>query len=156
MIDLDSIALVFMDFDDTLCIRTKRTPNKDYYKSMISRDSDFYVRSGRKVGSGMIEFASQCKLRTIKLYVLTWSNSNLCYHAEKKWLDDAFSKGVFEDVLIASSREYKIEVMKIFSDVKDVPRSGILFVDDVPEILDKAYNEGFCVASPQEIALQFS
>lgn len=155
MIDLDRIKICFMDFDDTICIRTNWRSNLDYYDRIIAGDSSFYNRESRAVGKGIPEFVSQCGKHNVKLYVLTWGKSNLAYRAEKGWLDSTFGKGMFEDVIFTSSREYKIDVMKHYSKALLLHESEILFVDDVPEITDMAFKEGFSVASPQLIALTY-
>lgn len=153
MVDLNSIRLCFMDFDDTICLITDRNPNPDYCRAMIEGDKSYFKGPHRAIGKGIPEFINYCKDKGIKLYGLTYSHSNIIWRAEMGWIRDTFGEDKFEDLIISSTREYKIEILKMFSEVYKLGRSQILFVDDAVDITDKAFDAGFCVASPQEIAL---
>lgn len=156
MFDLDKIKVVFIDFDDTILLWNYRENNPDYWESMFEKDSSFYDRKGRLVGLGIREFLEACKVRDIKVYVLTWGQSNVHYHAQKGWLDKTFGEDAIKDVMITSSKDYKVEILKVYHGVyRSLRRSEIMFIDDVCEIVGKAYEEGFTVASPQEIALHY-
>lgn len=153
--NLDEIKVVFMDFDDTICVRMDRNQKDDnYFKYMLERDWTFFNRNNRKVGRGIPEFILECKKRHIKLYGLTWGNSNLAYHAKLGWLDNTFN-GAFEDVIFTRSSEYKLNILKMYSEITGIKRDQILFVDDTPDIVDDACDEGFIGAGPQQIAILY-
>lgn len=155
MVDIKYIQACFMDFDDTILVRTRRAPNLDYFEYMMKGDSSIFNRDNRAIGRGIQDFIRQCRNNGIKLYTLTCAKSNMMYRAEMKWLDETFGVGTFSDVFITSTREYKVKLIEYWHGAYHIPKANILLVDDIPEITDMAFNDGFQVASPQEIAIEF-
>lgn len=155
MIFLDNIKLCFIDFDDTLCVRTSRVKNNDYYECLIREDVDIYTRKSRAIGAGFHEFVKACKENNIKLFILTHSKSSLPCKTIMKYLDKTFGKGTFSDVIAVSTKEYKLNIIKEYARSYTATKSNVLFIDDDVYLVDMVYDDGFCVASPQEVALQF-
>ena len=153
MVDIDSIEMCFIDFDDSLAVRVNREPEPDYHDSMVMGDWRFFDRVKRAIGKGMVEFTKTLHTNKALIFVLTWGNSSLRRKAELEWCNHRLGDDVIEDVIVTSSKEYKIEVLTQFANAYNMDRNKILLIDDIPDTLDRAYEAGFSVASPQEIAL---
>lgn len=155
-IDLSEIRYCFIDFDDTLCVRTKRREDDDeYFNSTIRHDWTFYKRSERVVGKGMKKFVKECSKLGIKLFILTHDELSLKQYMCMGWANYIFGEGVFADTIVVSDPSKKVEFLKRISSANKMPRNQILIVDDFGKTLNDCDEACFETASPQEVAVLF-
>lgn len=151
---LNEYKAVFIDFDDTLCVRLVHEGNPEYYKKMLIGDKNYYINEAVFMpGVGCRNLLR--KLRTADVYCLTWADSDIVKTPKKAFIDFYFC-GMIKDIIITGTREGKVKFMEMYADVNDIKHEDILLVDDHPDTRREAFNKGFGIMSASEVAVRYS
>lgn len=150
---LTEYKAVFIDFDDTLCVRLVHEGNPEYYKKMLVGDRNYYINESVFIpGVGCRNLLR--KLRTVDVYCLTCADSDIAKTSMKAFIDFYFC-GMVKDTVITGTREGKIKFMEMYADANDIKHEDILLVDDHPDTRREAFNKGFGIMSASEVAVRY-
>lgn len=145
--------MVFVDFDDTLCIHRH---DKEYYPS----DTTFAIRCilgtqnfcdsipNKKLGQLLKEIAD----KGIKVYGLGWTTNNLHSEVKQQYIDVHFPD-TFQKFIGAGTREGKLDVINSFASAYGISSDQILLIDDHPSTLMEVREAGYYAMTPIEIML---
>ena len=150
MIDLDKLNYVLFDFDDTLCIHTRKKllsyDSTDYMKSLLLNDS-WWDKIGCKPNKYMKEFMIELQNRNIELGLISQTDSYIHMVRKQEWVKEKYDIDL-KNYCVSSD---KIDMMVALSRAYPIPFYSILIVDDKETILNMAVSKGFQAASPIEV-----
>ena len=150
MLDLNKIKAALFDFDDTLCIHTRRPRDvrveTDYIMNFIREEDNW---SGSVPSKHMKKFIDICIKRNIQVGLISSTGYFVSMQAKHKWAEDNY--GVkFENYCVGKPELKLVELAAIAQHI-GCKKSEILLVDDLYPTLEKASIEGFTACSPMEI-----
>lgn len=156
MLDLDKVKLVLFDFDDTLCIRSRRKSidNKgiDFIARILGHGSERYDYSFSPsfiMKWFVIECASQGKSLGVLSAVAVAQEAEL----KMKYVIENYDVNMIN--YCCSSVEDKIQVLEAIAISTGIPKECILLVDDLTHTIEKAADAGFMTCSPMEIVVLY-
>lgn len=147
----------FLDFDDTTCIHTKHMRPEEFRKNKIDLvidDKCGYYLNDCKSSKAMKNLLEELKVKSVPCYCLTWADHSGWVKPKKVFLDTMYP-GCFEDVIVTSSREAKIEYIKLFAEAMGCGLDEILLVEDHPDTLNLALAEGISIMSAMEVTVRY-
>lgn len=145
--------VVFIDFDDTLCVRMVHEGNPEFYRKMFKKDPNYYLDTYTfEIGVGCRRLLES--LKDSKVICLTYAESDIVREAKQHFLDARFP-GKFDDMIIIGTREGKVRLMNQYADAFKLKHSDILLIDDHPDTRREAFNDGFGIMSASEMAILF-
>ena len=150
-VNLDEIKLVIFDFDGTLAIHKdkdftahRRASEETYlnffanayrYPERFYDDIEPCVRS-----ETLYALTLELRKRNIKMYCL--SGMGLTFHLKAKQAFVNKHYGDDIDVLTVSEQALKLKGVKILQKIENCNTDEILFVDDLPEVIDMLAENG--------------
>lgn len=150
MIDIDKMRYALFDFDDTLCIHTRKKllscNSSDYTKSLLL-DSSWWDKIGCEPNEHMKNFMRELRCRYIELGLISQTNSYINMVRKQEWVKEKYNVDL-KNYCVASN---KIDMMFALSRAYHLPNNSILIVDDKEAILENAIGNGFQAASPMEV-----
>ena len=150
---LNEYKAVFIDFDDTLCVRLVHEGNPEYYKKMLVGDRNYYINESVFMpGVGCRNLLR--KLRTVDVYCLTWADSDIAKTSMQAFIDFYFC-GMVKDTIVTGTREGKVKFLEMYANANDIRHEDILLVDDYPDTRREAFNKGFGIMSASEVAVRY-
>ena len=150
MLDLENIRVALFDFDDTLCIHTKRpygsvlTP-EEYGEAVLSGGDPWPHGVAPLV---MQQFVAACHARAIHMGLLSATSTYTRAEAKVAWVTEHY--GVVMKNYCVGLGGPKVMVLQEMARHFKLEPSQVLFVDDVFEYLEAASKEGFAACSPME------
>lgn len=151
MLDLDHIKVVLFDFDDTLCIHTKRPQNTRSnveYDASILRGENPWENDGIP-SREMAAFIKMCVERNIHMGMISATGGSLSSRAKVEWVKSHYDVALNDYSVNHPAR--KVEELQSLAEYFHCERSEILLVDDLHSTLDAVASEGFLACSPMVI-----
>lgn len=150
MLDLDNIRVALFDFDDTLCVHTKRPyasalPPEEYSQAVLSGGNPWPYGVAPAV---MQQFVAKCHALDIHLGLLSATSTYTRAEAKVDWVTEHY--GVVMRNYCVGLNGPKVMVLNEVARYFSVKPEQVLFVDDVFEYLEAASKEGFTACSPME------
>ena len=159
MIDLKNIKLVFVDYDDTLCIHRhvdiEPPSHEDWVKAQVNGDIMQYISSQFDYSPAVKFYINTLFKQGAELYVLTWDNINALYMARKKFLSLYYGKDTFKDVIITNQRYTKVDIAKDYARIKGITPDKVLMIDDHPDTRFEFKQAGFSTVSVSELSMMY-
>lgn len=152
MFELESIKVVFADFDDTICVHLRSLyddkQSLDWRKAMYTGDVSWYLNKELfAVQEDVKTFLLLCVARGIVVNALSCSDSNIVYLAKLNFLDTNLPS-VCDNLYITTNRESKLDLVKHWCEVYNVSLNEVLVVDDHPDTQHDMRNSGIHSVSP--------
>lgn len=152
------IKYAFFDFDDTLCIHTKHmNPNesrKNWINALFNNKYDYYFNDC-KPSRHMKNLLEELKKKNVPSFCLTWGEHSGWVKPKKAFIDARYP-GCIKEVIVTSSREAKIEYIKLFAEAMKCDLNEILLVEDHPDTLNLALKEGISSMSAMETTVLYN
>ena len=151
MFDLTKIDMVLFDFDDTLCIHSKRGTwmAADYIEAVTHTLSNEMPYKASQMNAQLCKFMEYCRSMQIDMGLLSHVGSTAESQQKVDWIARCY--GVQLKDYSVSTRDKKVLMLQSIANVRGVPNARILLVDDMCLTLDEASDAGFQTASPMEI-----
>lgn len=151
MLKLEDICIALFDFDDTLCVHTKRPqswalPDRQYNRDVLAGVNPWWDGVAPAV---MQEFVHLCLAMNIAVGLISSTGSYLRAEAKVHWVKENY--GVDMPNYCVGSPDSKIWMAQSVCDYHHLTPDKVLFVDDLYDNLEKMGQEGFVACSPMEI-----
>lgn len=143
---LKNIKVVFLDFDDTLCLHYNLEETKEsddeFFKVMLNGSVNHYLDETRHGAvKELQDFVEVCTDVGIDCHCLSYSDTNLMYNAKRLFLDKKYPN--VKSLYFTGTREGKLKFMNDFCKATGVDKFQILLVDDHPSTRHKFRENGF-------------
>lgn len=151
MLDLTDVSLVLFDFDDTLCLHTRRPQSKELPNERYSEDI-FAGRNPWQDGVApevMKSFVRYCDKLGITMGLMSGTSSYLRAQKKVEWVKDFY--GVTMENYCVNGQEFKLVMMQDLCRHFECEPMQILLVDDIFDNLERASEAGFYACSPMEV-----
>lgn len=150
---LNDYKAVFIDFDDTLCVRLVHEGNPEYYRRMLNEDSSYYLDTEVfRPGVGCRKLLE--RLQHADAYCLTWADSDIGILPKQAFIDLYFA-GLIKSTVVTGTREGKVKFMERYAKTCHINHKDILLVDDHPDTRREAFTSGFEIMSASEVAVRY-
>lgn len=148
MIILDSLKIVVLDFDDTLCIHTNHaiTPDDTYNFDVIAGNAVF---QDGEINEQIHKFMQLIHRKHITIGLMSATKSFKHMQAKHKWVKDNYGMDI--ENWCVGTKDSKVEMLKTIADVYEIDRHKLLLVDDLYITNTEAANAGFQAATPMEV-----
>lgn len=143
--DYENAKMIFFDFDDTVCIH--KDSIDDFYKKCIE-DPDHVYDETTSPNKPLFDWLNR-KLN-VPMYCLTWVNLSLVDKPKSGYISKRL-QGKDIKLIMTSTPEGKIEVMKLIANSNRVQYSDVLLIDDLYSTNECARSNGFMAVTPQQI-----
>lgn len=147
--------IIVADFDDTLIhwldIDNQNADALTWDKQNIITQDWYNKHSDRyRVNKDMQKFMSLWRDEVEACYVLSWRDTSISLSSLTKLIDELYPK-MFDDVLIAGTREAKIDVLTSLATAYSYSPHQILLIDDHPTTISECRKAGFKACNPGAI-----
>lgn len=151
MLDLEQIRVALFDFDDTLCIHTRRPQSKElpddvYSARVFSGENPWPDGVAPRI---MQEFVSLCAAQSVRLGLISGTSTHMRSEAKIAWVEKNY--GVVMGNYCVGKQEFKQQMLHDICRHFHVQPSEVLFVDDAYANLEAASADGYIACSPMEV-----
>lgn len=150
---LENLKMVCFDFDDTLCIHSKRVDEGTFkYLCSMHADNDYWKDS--EVDLQLKLFMDYLHAQGIKMCLIGGVDSFKESERKIKWVKENY--GYCLENYCVCSQEQKIVELKVLAKVNRLHENQIAIIDDMYPNLEKAESEGFVALSPMQVVNLFN
>lgn len=155
-LDLSNIKVVFIDFDDSLCIHLNHATWLDWFSNCVFGNGDIYLTDGKCAPMpGMAEFIKDCIEANTTRICLTWAFADFVSEPKKKFINYHYGDNAIDKLYCIGTREYKVEFIREYCLNLGLKPWNVLIVEDHPETEEEAILEGYTIVTPQEISVRY-
>jgi hypothetical protein len=146
--EITNYKAIFFDFDDTLCIHSRRARKSDeQYNAGVVSGSYFWQDCS--INQHMKQLIDIAKKYDIPMYLISATCSAVHANAKVDWV--AQNYGVTMGNYCVGKRKDKLEMLKAYCETHSRSRDKVLFIDDCWDSLHDTELYGFDSCSPMEV-----
>ena len=147
---LRNIKLAIFDFDDTLAIHKdkdyglhrKEWGKNNYYKQAYENPDIFYETiEPCDISKDMYKLISYLRLHNVKMFCLFGMKMSLHANAKQAFINKNYGEDI--KLLASSTQSGKVDVVQILQESTGCKPSEVLFVDDLPNVVDLMKEQGY-------------
>lgn len=151
---LENLRMVCFDFDDTLCVHSKRAGVSmiDYMLQVQSNDKGLWADSEPNLQ--LKKFMDYLRMNGIGMCLLGGVDSFKESERKIEWVRKNYGHSL--ENYCVSAQELKVTQLKIIAKINGFTADQVAIVDDLYSNLENAEMEGFATFSPMQIVNLFN
>jgi hypothetical protein len=153
--DDENKKVYFVDFDNTMYLHSNKSSitEWEYKTSNIEYGLGVKIYNEELVNHSLIESLNLVRNDNTIINLLTGCTFNKCLEAKKNIIQKVTD--IFMDFFSVPSKDDKVELMRIYSNVYNIPHKNIVLIDDDLDTCIAADSYGFTSYTPEQFQSKY-